>query len=318
MEQVPVIDLASPTAVSLEALDAACRDHGFFLLEGHGLDALIERAWEETRRFFASEHARKLGILRAEGLPTGYYDRELTKRLRDRKEVFDLLSPQLPEAIDPNVWPDWLPGFRDTICRYFHAMGEAAVKTVGLVMAALDLYEDAAKRVGGSPLGSLLRLNHYTLGDPAPESARAGLAPLGDLALGPHTDPGVITLLLQDATGGLQAESREHGWIDVPPRPGAIVVNLGDSLQVCTNDRYRAAVHRVTPMTERDRYSIPFFLNPSFDAVIEPLPELCEDAPRYRPFTWREFGIGRANDNYADPGEDDIQISDFRLAGARA
>ena len=313
MAGVPTVDLANPTALSLEALDAACRDHGFFLLAGHGLDGLIERTWQQTRRFFASEHDRKLGLLRQEGLPTGYYDRELTKRLRDRKEVFDLLSPELPESINPNVWPDWLPGFEETIGEFFAAMGEAAEQTVALVLSALGLEGERAGRHRGSPLGSLVRLNHYTIGDPAPEAERPGLAPLGDLALGPHTDPGVLTLLLQDDTGGLQTESREEGWIDVPPRPGTIVVNLGDSLQVWTNDRYRAAVHRVTPMNDSDRFSIPFFLHPSFDAVIEPIPELCEGAPRYRPFTWREFGIARANDNYADLGADDTQISDYRL-----
>jgi len=310
---VPTVDLGNPTALSMEALDAACRDHGFFLLEGHGLDALIERTWQETRRFFTSEHAHKLELMRQEGGATGYYDRELTKRVRDRKEVFDLLSPELPETINPNVWPGWLPGFRDTVTTYFDALGEAAGRTVELVLAALGLSEERAAAHRGSPLGSLLRLNHYTLGDPAPAAERAGLAPLGDLALGPHTDPGVITLLLQDDTGGLQTESREEGWIDVPPRPGTIVVNLGDSLQVWTNDRYKAAVHRVTPMTGSDRYSIPFFLHPSFDAVIEPIPELCEGPPRYRSFTWREFGIGRAADNYGDVGADDIQISSFRI-----
>ena len=312
--RVPTVDLSKPTALSLEALDAACRDHGFFLLVGHGLDAVIERTWELTRRFFDSKRALKFELMRKEGLPTGYYDRELTKRLRDRKEVFDLLSPELPSTINPNVWPGWLPEFQETITEYFAAMGEAAEKTVQLVLSALRLSCDVAAGHHGSPLGSLLRLNHYTIGDPAPEADREALAPLGDLALGPHTDPGVLTLLLQDQTGGLQTESKEEGWIDVPPNPGTIVVNLGDSLQEWTNDRYRAAAHRVTPMTGSDRYSIPFFLHPSFDAVIEPIPELCEGAPLYRPFTWREFGIGRANDNYSDIGADDIQISNYRVA----
>ena len=90
--------------------------------------------------------------------------------------------------------------------------------------------------------------------------------------------------------------------------------NLADSLQVWTNDRYRAAVHRVVPMTRRDRYSIPYFFNPPFDAVIRPIDEICEDGPRYRPFTWREFIQARIDDNFADPGVDDTQASHFRIA----
>jgi isopenicillin N synthase-like dioxygenase len=86
---VPTIDLSNPSAVSLDALDAACRDHGFFLIEGHGLDAVIERTWDATERFFASKLQQKHQLMRKEGHPTGYYDRELTKRVRDRKEVFD-------------------------------------------------------------------------------------------------------------------------------------------------------------------------------------------------------------------------------------
>ena len=311
---VPTIDLSNPSAASLAALDAACRDHGFFLIEGHGLDAVIERTWDTTERFFASKPQQKHQLMRKEGQPTGYYDRELTKRVRDRKEVFDLLSPALPPEFSTNVWPDWMPDVQETITEYFDVMGAAAEKTLQLVLTALNLPPDIAAQHHGSSLGSLMRLNHYTLDDPTPTSDRESLAPLGDLALGPHTDPGVITLLLQDQTGGLQTESAEHGWIDVPPRPGTIVVNLGDSLQVWSNDQYKAAVHRVTPMRETDRYSIPFFLNPTFDAVIEPIPELCDGNPQYHPFTWREFGIGRANDNYADLGAEDIQISKYRVA----
>lgn len=64
---------------------------------------------------------------------------------------------------------------------------------------------------------------------------------------GYHTDPGVLTLLLQDDTGGLQAESAEHGWIDIAPRPGTIVVNLADTMQVWTKDRHRRRFIGVFP-----------------------------------------------------------------------
>ena len=116
-----------------------------------------------------------------------------------------------------------------------------------------------------------------------------GLAELGPTALGYHTDPGVLTLLLQDNTGGLQAESTTHGWIDVPPVAGAIVVNLGDAMQVWTNDQYKAAVHRVVPMTESNRYSIPYFSNPPRHAVLEPLAAVmaAEEPP---PATGRSGG----------------------------
>jgi len=111
----------------------------------------------------------------------------------------------------------------------------------------------------------------------------------------------------------LQTESLDHGWIDVPPANGTIVVNLGDCMQAWTNDRYRAAVHRVVPMTRQRRFSIPYFSNPSRDAMVEPVAELCDGAPRYRAFAWREFMAARAYDNFTDLGVEDTQVTDFRV-----
>ena len=144
-----------------------------------------------------------------------------------------------------------------------------------------------------------------------PKDERNDLRELGDTALGHHTDPGVVTLLLQDDTGGLQAQSRTGEWVDVDPIPGTVVVNLADSVQVWTNDRYRAAVHRVVPMTRRDRMSIPYFLHPARDAVVDPIPELVEGAARYRAFEWRAFMRARTDDNFTDLGAADTQISDY-------
>ena len=134
------------------------------------------------------------------------------------------------------------------------------------------------------------------------------------MALHHHTDPGILTLLVQDAVGGLQTESLEDGWIDVPPVPGTIVVNLGDAMQVWTNDAYRAAIHRVTPRRGQPRYSTPYFYNPQSDAWLEPLEGLTEAAPRYRRFTWKEFIQARVSDNFADLGAEDTQISHYKIA----
>jgi isopenicillin N synthase-like dioxygenase len=91
-------------------------------------------------------------------------------------------------------------------------------------------------------------------------------------------------------------------------------VNLADALQVWTNDRYRAAVHRVVPMRKRARYSIPYFYNPALETVIQPIAELSDGGPRYRPFTWREFIQARLDANFTDLGSEDTQASHFRIA----
>lgn len=313
MDLVPTVDIGRPSATSLDALDRACADHGFFLLCGHGLDDLVTRTWDETRRFFAAGPAVKEPIRRNEDSMLGWYDRELTKRKRDHKEVFDFIDPSIPADRSPNRWPDGVEGFRPTMAEFFDGFATLAAETLELVHHTLGLGSDVAAAHTNPRSTSTVRLNHYPVGDPVPEAERDGLNPLGETALGHHTDPGVLTLLLQDDTGGLQAESSEHGWIDIEPRPGTIVVNMADTMQVWTNDRYKAAVHRVVPMTERSRYSIPFFSNPPRDCLIAPIPALAGDTPHYRSFTWREFIKGRATDNFADYGADDIQISDFRV-----
>jgi len=313
VESVPVVDVNNPSAKSLDALDASCRDHGFFLLEGHGLDDLIERTWTEARRFFATGPAVTEPIRRDADNHLGYYDRELTKRVRDHKEVFDYLDPRSTYGEDRNRWPAGVPGFRETLTEFFDEMAALAARTLQLVHNNLGLSAGTAATHLGSRHASTIRLNHYTVGDPVPADQRDSLNDLGPVALGHHTDPGLITLLIQDDTGGLQALDRSGEWIDVPPRPGTIVVNLADAMQVWTNDRYRAAIHQVVPMTNTDRYTIPLFYNPASDTTIAPIAELAGHNPLYRPFTWREFIKGRMDDNFNDYGADDIQISRFRL-----
>jgi isopenicillin N synthase-like dioxygenase len=315
MELVPTVDVSDPSTASLRALDAACRDHGFFLLSGHGLDDLIRHTWRETERFFDADRSVHLSIMRDRDNPLGYYDRELTKRKRDHKQVFDFVDPASAPHDARNRWPAAadLPGFRESMAALYDAFDDLASKALSIIHSLLELGPESSRQVVGDRRGSMMRLNHYTVGDPVPEDERDGLAELGDTALGFHTDPGVLTVLLQDGTGGLQAESAEHGWIDVPPAPGTIVLNLGDCMQAWTNDRYRAAVHRVLPMTTSRRFSIPYFLNPPRDSTIAPVPELCADGVRYRPFAWREFMDARAYDNFVDTGAEDAQVTDFRV-----
>jgi isopenicillin N synthase-like dioxygenase len=313
LAQVPVVDISNPSATSLAALDAACRDHGFFLLASHGLDTLIEHTWRETERFFDADRAVRQAVVRDKDNPLGWFDRELTKRKRDQKEVFDFVDPAVPGLDRKNRWPENLPGFRDSMVDFFDAFSELAHRTLSLLHQTLELSEEGRARIGSDRRGSTVRLNHYPLADPVPNQERETLPDLGETALGYHTDPGVLTLLLQDDTGGLQTQSARDGWIDVPPVRGTVVVNLADCMQSWTNDRWRAAVHRVVPMTRSRRFSIPYFSNPNRDAVVEPVPELCAHGPRYRAVAWRTFIQARTYDNFTDLGADDTQMAHYRI-----
>lgn len=311
-DRVPTIDLQSPSPEAIQALDGALCEHGFFLLTGHGADTLIERTWIETERFFDAGSDVWEPLRRDENNPLGYFDRELTKRKRDHKAVFDFTDPATAERDRFNRWPENLDGFRDTMVEFHAAFTEITDRTISLLHDVLELGPDSRQALQASRQSSPVRLNMYPVGDPVPADQRDGLAELGETALGYHTDPGTITLLLQDDTGGLQTRSRSGEWIDVPPRPGTIVVNLGDAVQVQTNDRWLAAVHRVVPMTQKRRFSVPYFGNPQRGARIEPLPE-CDSNPRYRAFDWSDFMRARTMDNFADYGAEDAQISDYLI-----
>ena len=293
MDRVPVIDLQNQDSTALDALDTACRDHGFFLLAGHGAGPVIDDMWRQARELFASPRAALLEIERSADNPMGYFDRELTKRKRDLKQVFDFARPAGKDDRH-NRWPAQLPGFRQGMSDYYEAMSGLAETVMNLLHRALGVPEG---HLTGDADGSNVRLNYYPVEDPLDTAEQESTTALGDMALHHHTDPGLVTLLVQDDTGGLQTLSNQHGWIDVPPREGTIIVNLGDSVQAWSNDIYKAAVHRVVPMTSKPRMSTPYFYHPGRDAMIEPHPDLAAGHPRYRAFSWRDFIQSRVDDN---------------------
>ena len=325
MRHIPTIDLAAYQRgdlgeATLKELARACEDHGFFLLTGHGEDALIAEVFAASAAFFAESKDYKLAILRDEENPLGYFDRELTKQKRDQKEVFDFKAGGhiSKNPAKHTRWPEGRQGFRDVMTRFFQRFTTLSEATMAMVFDALGMPEQDIARTMQEGFGpshsSAARLNFYPPFDPVPDEERGAVNALGDMALHHHTDPGAITLLLQDDHGGLQALSKQDGWIDVPPSPGTIVVNVGDILQVWTNDRCTAGMHRVLPVaSEKGRYSTPFFYQPRIDAMVRPWVEEGE-VPRYRAFSWREFIGGRVADNFTDTGAEDIQIQKYRVA----
>src|SRR5262249_54476147 len=146
---------------------------------------------------------------------------------------------------------------------------------------------------------SFLRLNYYPVEDPLAGEA----SDRADLGIHHHTDAGALTLLKQDDVRGLQVY-REGLWHTVEPLAGAFVINIDDMVQVWSNDRYRAPVHRVLAMEGVERRSMAFFYNPSYEACVAPLPNLVtvHDQPRYRPISWGEFRRKRADGDFANYG----------------
>ncbi len=310
---VPVIDIARLDAPETHrALDAACRDWGFFQVTRHGIPERTTRALhEQMRALFRLPIGTKRAISRTEANPWGFFDRELTKNTRDWKQIYDY-GPAANNVIRPQ-WPACLPHFQSAVLAYYAACEALALRLLAAISVNLGMPADHLASSFRPAHTSFLRLNYYPV-CPRPERPEAmGTPTTGHLGVNHHTDAGALTVLLQDEHPGLEV-FREGCWHLVEPRPDALVINIGDIVQVWSNDRYCAALHRVVVSETGERFSAPFFLNPAYSAAYAPLPTVVDAAhpPRYRAVRWDEFRAARAAGDYADRGEE-VQISHYRI-----
>ena len=308
--EIPVIDIGHPGPNTLRQLDAACREWGFFQIVRHGVsDDLIASMHRAMHEFFALPLEAKRAIERTATNSWGFYDRELTKNTRDWKQVFDVGPDETdgPLAGQRAQWPAALPAFRSTLMAFSDECERLSFWLLSQIASALDRppeHLDAGFRPRHT---SFLRLNYYpTCDDPAPGDAPLG-AP-GTFGINHHTDSGALTVLLQDDQPGLQVY-RDNAWTLVEPRRDALVVNIGDIVQVWSNDRFPAALHRVIA-NRAERYSAPYFFNPAPETTYAPL--TTAEPPHYLPIQWGEFRANRTAGDYADYGEE-VQISHYRI-----
>ncbi|KAG2619189.1 gibberellin 20 oxidase 2-like [Panicum virgatum] len=278
-----------------EQVAAACASHGLFQVTGHGLDpALARAALDGAAAFFRLPLAAKQRARRAPGDVTGYAAAHV-----------DRFTANLPwkETLSFGHRDHWAAGAH-VVVDYFTSVLGSDFKPLGVVYQdyceAMKQVSLAIMEVIGVSLGvgrscyrdffadgcSIMRCNYYPR---CPEPERA-------LGTGPHCDPSALTLLLQDgAVDGLQVLV-DGEWRPVRPRPGALVVNIGDTFTALSNGRYRSCLHRAVVHRERERRSLAFFLCPREDRVVRPPPRLLATARgqeerrrRYPDFTWADM-----------------------------
>jgi isopenicillin N synthase-like dioxygenase len=303
-ETLPVIDIGDlERTATRRAIDEACGDWGFFQIVGHGIDAQATAALRrEMRAFFALPLAAKHAIMRTAENPWGFYDRELTKRTRDWKQIYDYGPPD-GRVIVPQL-PRELPQFERAIGRFYAECDALALRLVDVIAGNLGMPRESLEPCFRPGHTSFLRLNYYP---PCPTPARPtdlAMARAGHLGVNHHTDAGALTLLLQDEQPGLEV-FHDNEWHLVEPRSDALVVNIGDIVQVWSNDRYTAALHRGLVSADAERFSAPFFFNPAYSTEYAPLPSTidAQHPPRYRPIHWGAFRARRAAGDYSDHGE---------------
>ncbi|KAJ4963927.1 hypothetical protein NE237_023866 [Protea cynaroides] len=304
----------------VEEIKGACKDWGFFQVINHGVSYdLLRRLQTAAKEFFDLPLEEKRRVTKDEENLMGYYDTEHTKNVRDWREVLDFVVvdptviPHSPEPDDQrlrqinNQWPEYPSDLREVCEEYCRVVEKLAFNLLELISLSLGL---PAKRLNGffKDQISYIRLNHYP---PCPTPHLA-------LGLGRHKDSGALTVLATDDIGGLEVKRKTDGeWIRVKTIPESYIINVGDVIQVWSNDRYESVEHRVVVNSEKERFSIPFFFDPSHYEMVKPLEELVDEEKepaRFKEYNWGKFFCKRKLSNFKKLPVENHQITDFKIA----
>jgi isopenicillin N synthase-like dioxygenase len=284
---IPEVDLSRADAS--EQLRRACTEVGFFYLVHHGVDAALlaqvyaematffHQPLEEKRKVLANEYMRGYTLMNEETLDPAKQTQGDTKEGYYICRHVDLGSDEMQLPLHgPNLFPDEakFPGFKPTMEAY-----HARMCALGFQVA--QLFAEAAGAKGAfdadgmfdKPMAAL-RLLRY--------GAVKSEVDKGVFGAGAHTDYGLITLLSTDENAGLQIHYQGE-WADVPPRPDAYVVNIGDMAERFTNGAFKSTLHRVVNVAGKERFSVPFFYEPNFTCKVEPFPSCVstDNPPKY-------------------------------------
>jgi isopenicillin N synthase-like dioxygenase len=290
---IPVIDLgrledsgATERAAFLAELRHAARQVGFFYITGHGIEPeLLDTLMQSARGFFALPERDKLAVEMVQSPHFRGYTRvarEHTRSLPDRREQIDIgaerpIAPRSPGAPawtrlqGPNQWPTALPGLRPAVLDWQAAATRVLTRLLRAFALSLGQSADVLEPLHRDDPHVLVKLIRY------PGRDLTG----SNQGVGAHKDSSLLSLLLQDDQGGLQVETAQ-GWVDVAPRRGSLVVNIGEILELASDGYLRATLHRViSPPAGRERISAAFFLGARLDASVPLLalpPELAAQA----------------------------------------
>ncbi|OBH61180.1 isopenicillin N synthase family oxygenase [Mycobacterium sp. E2479] len=275
--ELPTVDLRADPGRLRGELRAAGHEVGFFYLTGHGVPPeLVKRVLDAARRLFALPQREKDAVAMVRSPHFRGYTRlggELTRGQVDWREQIDV-GPQRPPigGLDrsdyrwlqgPNQWPAALPELPGIVAEWDTALSAVARTLLQHWAASLGSPPGVFDAAFADAPATLIKIIRY------PRRAESAQG------VGAHRDSGVLTLLLADPNStGLQVlppgmDHSNGAWIDVPPREGAFIVNIGELLEVATRGYLRATQHRVNLQgSAGDRISVPFFFNPRLDARI--------------------------------------------------
>ncbi|XP_047065100.1 1-aminocyclopropane-1-carboxylate oxidase homolog 4-like [Lolium rigidum] len=299
---IPTVDLSLPRTAIVSLVGEAARTCGIFYVTNHGVDA--DAAVSAVRTFHELPLASRSPLYTL--TPVGGVTYSTQPRppgqgaepILPWRDCLKFLSPKPNFGRIPEVC-------RNALLEHRQRMEEFGKKMAAMLLEALG--------VGPEWLGveAWIMACHYY--PPCPEPERV-------VGCGEHTDPCVLTVLAQDEVGGLQIRldggGNDGAWMDVPPVPGALLVNIGDVLKLVSNDEYKSVMHKVRIKSDRDaRISIATLFNPpkrGDSDLFGPLPELvtAEKPARYRSFTMTEFLKSCAEFGHGRSSTDRLRVAD--------
>lgn len=289
--EIPVIDLSNLhhsghlREKTLKEIASGSREWGIFQSVNHGIsEELIQRLQSVGEEFFRLPQEEKEAYANnpAAGNLEGY-GTKLAANLDGKLEWLDYYFHMLwpPPHRDFNTWPKHPPSYIEVNDEYGRKLLEVVNKLLAALSISLGMEESAMKEaVGGENLEMEMKINYYP---PCPQP---------ELALGvePHTDMSALTLLIPNEVPGLQVFNDGH-WVSATYIPNAIIVHIGDQLEILSNGRYKSVLHRSVVSKERVRMSWPVFCTPPLDTVVGPMKELIDEnnPPLFKSKTYREF-----------------------------
>ncbi|XP_062001522.1 probable 2-oxoglutarate-dependent dioxygenase SLC1 [Rosa rugosa] len=297
--KLPVIDFAqlqgsSSRSQALNSLAKACEKFGIFLLINHGItDEVISRMTDVSKRFFELPFDERSKYMSKDMASPARYG---TSFNQNNDEVFcwrDFLKLSChPLSDSAPSWPSSPVDLRETVVNYSKNTNFLYLELLEAVMESLGLME-TTKSSGTEKIDTRTStLDEFEDGSQLIVVNCYPACPEPDLTLGipPHSDYGILTLLLQDQVQGLQIQ-HQGKWVTVEPLPNSFIVNVGDHLEIFSNGRYKSVLHRVVVNSSKSRISVASLHSLPFDTVVRPSPKLVDEANpiRYRDTDFANF-----------------------------
>ena len=282
LANLPVIDISDWFGADQMAcrklakrVGMACHEKGFFYIKNHGINPHdCQHYMQALKAFFALPTPVKQCIDKHHSRQFRGWEQlgsERTNNVTDYREQLDIgvdleaidnPDPYFLALIGPNQWlpEEVLPGFRTTVVDFQQKLSQLSVCLLEIMSMALGLDKHHINRVFGKRPSPYSKLIRYPTTEPNSQG------------VGIHKDSGFLTLLLQDNTAGLQAQSTDGSWYEVEPIAGSFVVNIGELLQLMSGNYFIAAPHCVSNTSQVARYSSAFFYSPDLTTRLEQLP----------------------------------------------